>query len=187
MTGTLGFIGFCWIAWLLYWLAMAFANKRTVERAGFLGYRVVAIVVVLACVLVAHALNVSPRAHVWRTPLALGIACDLIVLAGVAFTVWARVVLGRNWSAEVTFKEGHELIEAGPYALVRHPIYTGLILMALGAAVDYGRAIGFAVLLAVCAALWWKARVEERVMSAHFPDAYAAYRRRTHAIIPFVL
>lgn len=187
MTWTLYFIALCWAGWLAYWVAMAFTSKRTVERAGFLGYRLAGIAAFAACAIVGRALNVTSQSRAWHTPLALGLACDLIVLAGVAFTVWARVTLGRNWSAEVTFKEGHELIEAGPYRLVRHPIYTGLLLMALGTALDWARAVGFALLVALCAGLWWKARTEERVMLAHFPDSYAEYRRRTHAIVPFVL
>jgi protein-S-isoprenylcysteine O-methyltransferase Ste14 len=130
---------------------------------------------------------VATHSQLWQTTLALGIATDLIVLAGGAFTVWARVVLGRNWSAEVTFKEDHELIESGPYALARHPIYTGLIAMALGTAIAYGRAFGFVLLAALCGGLWWKARQEERVMSRHFPEAYAEYRTRVRAIVPGVL
>jgi protein-S-isoprenylcysteine O-methyltransferase Ste14 len=87
----------------------------------------------------------------------------------------------------VAFKQDHELIESGPCALVRHPIYTGLIVMALGTAIGYGRAFGFVVLGALCSGPWWKARQEERIMSRHFPDAYADYKLRVDAIIPFVL
>jgi protein-S-isoprenylcysteine O-methyltransferase Ste14 len=87
----------------------------------------------------------------------------------------------------VTFKQDHELIESGPYALARHPIYTGLIAMALGTAINYGRAIGFVVLVGLCGGAWWKARQEEQIMSRHFPHAYAEYKTRVHAIIPFVL
>jgi len=87
----------------------------------------------------------------------------------------------------VTFKQDHELIESGPYALVRHPIYTGLIAMALGTAIAYGRAIGFALFIGLCGGLWWKARQEERIMSRYFPDAYAEYKTRVRASIPFVL
>lgn len=87
----------------------------------------------------------------------------------------------------MTFKQDHELIESGPYALARHPIYTGLILMALGTAINYGRVIGFVLLFSMCGAVWWKARQEERIMSRHFPDAYAKYKMRVRAIIPFVL
>ena len=184
---TLLFIGACWVVWLLYWLLMAFRTKRTIERGGLIGYRLVALVIVGACLLAGGLVGVSPHSRVWHTALALGVVSDCIVLAGVAFTVWARITLGRNWSAEVTFKHDHELIESGPYALARHPIYTGLFAMALGTAINYGRFIGFALLLALCGAIWWKARDEERIMSRHFPGAYAGYRERVRAIIPFVL
>src|SRR5271157_1866763 len=108
------FIQVCWIAWLLYWLAMAFATKRTIERAGFFGYRVVTIAVVIGLGAAQRLAHLSTKSALWHTALALGVVCDLIVLAGAAFTVWARVTLGRNWSAEVTFKQDHELIESGP-------------------------------------------------------------------------
>jgi protein-S-isoprenylcysteine O-methyltransferase Ste14 len=181
------FIQFCWIAWLVYWLTMAFRTKRTVERGGFFGYRLVAGVLIVGMLAAGRLLHVSSQSQLWETTPALGVVTDCIVVAGAAFTVWARITLGRNWSAEVTFKQDHELIESGPYALARHPIYTGLIVMALGTAINYGRAISFALLVALCGGLWWKARQEERVMSSHFPDAYAEYKTRVHAIIPFVL
>lgn len=184
---TLTLIECCWIAWVVYWVSVAFTTKRTIERGGFIGYRLVAVIVIVALGAAGRLVHVSPHTRLWHTTLALGMATDGIVIAGAAFTVWARITLGRNWSAEVTFKQDHELIESGPYALARHPIYTGLIVMGLGTAINYGRAIGFAVLAGLCGGLWWKARQEERVMSRHFPDAYPAYKRRVHAIIPFVL
>jgi protein-S-isoprenylcysteine O-methyltransferase Ste14 len=177
----------CWVAWLLYWVIMGFSTKRTVERAGFVGYRLVAGGLVLAFILAARVSGLSLQRVLWRTPLALGIVTDAVVLAGAAFSIWARITLGRNWSAEVTFKADHELIESGPYALARHPIYTGLSLMALGSALNFGRAIGIALFISLCAGLWWKAGQEERLMRRHFPDAYADYRTRVRAIIPFVL
>jgi protein-S-isoprenylcysteine O-methyltransferase Ste14 len=176
-----------WIVWAVYWVFMAFATKHTVERGGFFGYRLVAIAIVIACIAAGRLLHVSARSQLWHTSLALGIASDFIVFAGLAFTVWARIALGRNWSAEVTFKQDHELIESGPYALVRHPIYTGLTCMALGTAIVYGQAFGFVLLLGLCGGLWWKARQEELIMSRHFPDAYADYKARVRTIIPFVL
>ncbi len=181
------FIECCWIAWVIYWVVMAFATKRTVERGGFIGYRLAALVLVVGLVAIGRLSHVSPQSELWQRSLALGVVSDCIVLAGAAFTVWARITLGRNWSAEVTFKQDHELIESGPYALARHPIYTGLIAMAFGTAINYGRAIGFAVLVALCVGVWWKARQEEQMMKRHFPDAYAEYTMRVRAIIPFVL
>jgi protein-S-isoprenylcysteine O-methyltransferase Ste14 len=181
------FIQGCWIAWVVAWVAMAFGTKRTVERGGVVGYRLVVGILVVGIVAAGRLLHVSSQAQLWDTPLALGIVTDCIVVAGFAFCIWARIVLGRNWSGEVTFKQDHELILSGPYAVTRHPIYTGLIAMALGTALNYGRALGFVILAAICAGVWWKARDEERLMSRHFPDAYPDYRARVHAIIPFVL
>jgi protein-S-isoprenylcysteine O-methyltransferase Ste14 len=180
-------IGCCWVAWAAYWVLTAFAAKPTVERGGLLGYRLVGLIAFAVIAAVGLLAHLSARSQLWLTTPLLGVVSAVIVLAGAAFTVWARVTLGRNWSAEVTFKQDHELIEFGPYALVRHPIYTGLILMGLGTAINYGRAIGFAILVSLCGALWWKALQEERMMSRHFPAEYADYRARVRAIIPFVL
>jgi protein-S-isoprenylcysteine O-methyltransferase Ste14 len=181
------FIECCWVAWVAYWVIMAFTTKRTVERRGFFGYRLVAGILIVGLVAAGRLAHVSSQSQLWQTTLALGVVSDCIVLAGAAFSVWARITLGRNWSAEVTFKQDHELIESGPYALARHPIYTGLIVMALGTAINYGRVAGFGLFVSLCGGLWWKARQEERIMSRHFPDAYAEYKTRVRAIIPFVL
>ena len=170
------FIGSCWIAWAVYWVVMAAKTKPTVERRGFLGYRLVGALIFVALAAAGRLLDVSGRSQLWPATLALGVGSAFIVAVGVVVTVWARVTLGRNWSAEVTFKQDHELIESGPYRLVRHPIYTGLLLMALGTAINYGRAAAFAVLAALCGALWWKVRLEEQLMGNHFPEAYADYK-----------
>jgi protein-S-isoprenylcysteine O-methyltransferase Ste14 len=177
----------CWVAWAVYWVITAFSTKRTIERGGIIGYRVVALVLVAASFVIVRIAHGSPQSRLWQTSLAVEIVSDCIVLAGTAFAVWARITLGRNWSAEVTLKDDHELIESGPYALARHPIYTGLISMALGTALNVGRVIGLVVLVGLCGGLWWKARQEEQIMSRQFPDAYLAYKKRVRAIIPFVL
>jgi protein-S-isoprenylcysteine O-methyltransferase Ste14 len=181
------FIVGCWLVWGAYWLITAFGTKRTIERGGLVGYRAVAFVLIVGLVLAGRILGLSPQSQLWHTPPVLAVVCACLVAGGLAFTIWARVTLGRNWSAEVTFKQGHELIETGPYALARHPIYSGLIAMMLGTALNAGRAIYLVIFIGVCGALWWKARDEERMMSSHFPDAYAEYRTRVHAIVPFVL
>ena len=184
---TWAFIACCWAVLVVFWVITAFSTKRTVERGGFFGYRLVAGAVAVALLLVARLLHESPRSQLWQTPLAVGLAGDLIVLAGTALAIWARVTLGRNWSAEVTFKEDHELIESGPYALVRHPIYSGLLLMVLGTVIRNGQALGLGLFAALCAALWWKARQEEQIIRRHFPTAYSDYAARVSAIIPHVL
>ena len=166
-------------------MGLAAWSKRTARRESMLSRLTHSVPLVIAIWLFAAARILRGRflpdgAGWWW----LG---AVLVAAGLAWTVYARAVLGRNWSAEVTFKQDHELIESGPYALVRHPIYTGLVVMALGTAINYGRVIGFVLFIGLCGALWWKARQEERIMASHFPGAYADYKARVHAIVPFVL
>ncbi|HEX3470973.1 MAG TPA: isoprenylcysteine carboxylmethyltransferase family protein [Silvibacterium sp.] len=110
-----------------------------------------------------------------------------MTLAGMAFCYWARAVLGRNWSANVTIKQDHQLVHRGPYSLVRHPIYTGLLFAMLGTALVYGHVRCFVGVF--CAGLgWWlKLRVEEQFMLQQFGEQYSRYRQEVRALIPFVL
>jgi protein-S-isoprenylcysteine O-methyltransferase Ste14 len=111
----------------------------------------------------------------------------LIMLAvGIAFAVWARHDLGRNWSGTVTVKQDHELIRSGPYRLVRHPIYTGLLLAILGTAVAFGEWRGLLAFGLLTGSLLLKLRIEERFMGESFPDEYARYRAEVPALIPFI-
>jgi protein-S-isoprenylcysteine O-methyltransferase Ste14 len=110
-----------------------------------------------------------------------------ITVAGCAFAVWARALLGRNWSATVTLKQGHEFVRRGPYAIVRHPIYSGFLLGLLGTALALGEVRG--VLALGLAFLGWytKACTEEQFLVEEFGEAYRGYRREVNQLIPFVL
>jgi protein-S-isoprenylcysteine O-methyltransferase Ste14 len=109
------------------------------------------------------------------------------MLIGLALTWWARIQLGRLWSSAITRKDEHRLVDTGPYALVRHPIYTGIIIALVATAATEATlmaALG-AVLIAI--GLWVKARAEERFLLAELgPDAYESYRRRVPMLLPFV-
>jgi protein-S-isoprenylcysteine O-methyltransferase Ste14 len=107
-----------------------------------------------------------------------------LVVAGLGFTVWARLVLGRNWSGVVTLKDNHTLIRSGPYGLVRHPIYTGLLLALIGSAMTRGEWRGFLGLALVAAAFLRKIAIEERWLAEQFPADYARYRQEVPALIP---
>jgi protein-S-isoprenylcysteine O-methyltransferase Ste14 len=110
-----------------------------------------------------------------------------LTVAGCLFAIWARVTLGGNWSASVSLQAGQTLITSGPYALARHPIYTGLLLAVLGTALAGGewRCILGVVLILLALAL--KMSQEEKLMHEVFPEAYALYRRRVKALIPGLL
>src|SRR5262245_28993389 len=127
------FIGLCWLVFFLVWAVSAFFVKRTVERSwGWARLLVLA----LGIMLLGTLLRVGGMGRpLWVRTAWTGAWAALLTAAGLVVAVWARLVLGRNWSGTITFKENHELIMRGPYAHVRHPIYSGLLLMLLGAAI----------------------------------------------------
>jgi protein-S-isoprenylcysteine O-methyltransferase Ste14 len=110
-----------------------------------------------------------------------------VIAAGLLFTVWARVHLGRNWSGTIAIKESHDLITTGPYSLVRHPIYSGLLLGFLGSAIARAEWRGVLAVAIVTSALWRKLRIEESWLAREFGEAYATYRHRVATLVPFVL
>ncbi|AXK71266.1 isoprenylcysteine carboxylmethyltransferase family protein [Lysobacter sp. TY2-98] len=110
-----------------------------------------------------------------------------LAVAGALLCIYARMLLGRNWSATVQLKHDHELIQQGPYRFIRHPIYTGFLLLFLGNAVMVGDWRGLLAVAIVFVSFWRKLRLEETWLGQHFGPAYAAYRQRTKALIPAVL
>lgn len=186
-------IAACWGIFVVVWLIAAFFTKRTVERSSSL-WRVFWIAGLLAILVLAGRTDGGlwqrlPQGldFTWVDTPTIGLTADVIAVIGLLFTLWARFALGSNWSGNVTFKENHELVTSGPYALVRHPIYTGMLLMLLGTVIVSGHAFGFALLALGTVMLWLKSLDEERMMLKHFPDSYPQYRARVRALIPFVL
>lgn len=116
----------------------------------------------------------------------VGITGLLLCAAGVAICCRARYILGKNWSLSVQQKENHELITSGIYRTIRHPIYTGLLLLFVGNGIIVGdnRAI-----IAVCIVLisfLFKIRKEENTLTELFGDNYTNYKKSTYALIPFL-
>jgi protein-S-isoprenylcysteine O-methyltransferase Ste14 len=170
-----------WGSFWAYWLFSAASAKRGLRprRRG----RIAAIVAVLAAVAVLRAAGVN---GLDVRSLAIQIVGVCVLLGGLAFAVWARIYLGRNWGTPMTEKLEPELVTSGPYQYVRHPIYTGILLAMLGTAI----ATNLFVLLACLAAgvyFVYSARVEEGLMTRTFPAEYPGYRARTKMLIPFLL
>lgn len=176
-----------WLCWAAAWTAAAIAVKPSARREPMLsrllhlGPLAVAVLLLWGPPLAALRVRFVPssRAIEWS-----GAA---LVAVGLLFTVWARVHLGTNWSGIVTVKRDHELVTSGPYALVRHPIYSGLVLAFAGSAIALGEARGVLAAAIVAASLWRKLRLEERWMSERFGGEYERYRDRVRALVPFVL
>jgi protein-S-isoprenylcysteine O-methyltransferase Ste14 len=121
-----------------------------------------------------------------RTDLMEATGLVLCVL-GLFTTIWARWTLAGNWSSDVTFKQNHELIKTGPYRFVRHPIYTGLLLLCLGTAIEIGKVRFWLALPLWSVGFWIKLKQEEKLMLQHFPHDYPAYRKQVNALVPFVI
>jgi protein-S-isoprenylcysteine O-methyltransferase Ste14 len=110
-----------------------------------------------------------------------------LCLAGAALAIWSRWLLGSNWSSVVALKQDHELVEAGPYRLVRHPIYSGLLLLFIGNALLVGDWRGVLAVAIVAASFWRKLRLEETWLSRRFGPRYRDYMGRTRALVPGLL
>jgi len=178
----------CWSVFVIVWLVAAFRAKRTVEKQSLLSALAHRIPVGLGWWFLAFP-RISPtmnRVVIPRTAFSQIIGVAICVL-GLFFTLWARRTLAGNWSSDVTFKRDHELIRTGPYRIVRHPIYTGVLVMCLGTAIEIGALRGVFGLLLVGVGFWIKLTQEERLLLRHFPDSYPSYQRDVKALVPFVI
>ena len=108
------------------------------------------------------------------------------MLVGVALSIWARLILGSNWSNRVTVKENHTLVRTGPYHFVRHPIYSGILEEMLGSAVQRGGIRCFARVLICGPCFWLKTRAEDRFMVQSFGKEYLQYCNTVKALVPFI-
>lgn len=179
-------IGALWLAWLLYWAIASVGVKRAAWRSPWWAELSHRLPLGLAAALLFLRRLPPPLHQRLVAPSAAASALSVLLVAlGLGFAVWARVYLAGNWSARVTVKEGHALVTTGPYRLVRHPIYTGILAAFLGTALAQGELSGFLALLLASGALLLKSRIEEARMRATFSE-YERYAERTAALVPFL-
>ena len=170
-----------WGAFWLYWLAAAFSMKRgKVPWSRELRIRALIVVIVVVLTRFEAFRGGGINTAVWRSAFGLG-----LFALGLGFAVWARVHIGRNWGTPMTQKDEPELVRSGPYHLVRHPIYSGILVAGVGTAV----ALSLPWLIAVGIAgiyFLYSATVEERYLTERFPDAYPAYKHSTKMLVPYI-
>jgi len=177
-----------WIVMFVIWFLTGLSLKRTAQTRSE-GRSRIAVYIVWAgwWLLFAHGFGRDPLTRrVLEPSLTTAYAGLAITAAGLAFAVLARLYIGKNWSALIQVKEGHELIQTGPCALVRHPIYSGLMLATLGTAIAYGELSGFLGFIMVVAAWGYKSRLEESAMAEQFGAQYETYRAHVKGLVPFV-
>jgi protein-S-isoprenylcysteine O-methyltransferase len=181
-------IGYTWYLLAFVWLIGLAFTKRTV-RSQPPGPRLFHMTLIFA----GFFLLGSPRLHSgWLGVVLLphSQATDvtglILTLAGCLLAIWARITLGSNWSGRATVKANHELIVTGPYSIARHPIYTGLLVAAIGTGIAVGEVRCILGFVLIVLAFLIKISQEERLMLETFPQAYPAYRQRVKALIPGV-
>jgi protein-S-isoprenylcysteine O-methyltransferase Ste14 len=174
-----------WAAWIVYWLVAARDVKPTSWRESPAANALHGIPLLLSLLLLAAPrwLPAVLTRRLVPPSLALPLFGTALVAAGLLFAVWARVCLGRNWSGRVEVKEDHALVRTGPYRLVRHPIYSGMLLALAGTACAIGEWRGVLAFLCALAGILLRVRVEEARMRATFPE-YEEYRRHSWALLP---
>jgi len=184
-------IGPFWLVlWIVWWLA-ALTSKRSIQQQTSGSRMLQSGLFLIAMLLIFNIGDFFTRGWLVRRVIPHTVPWILtgaaLTLLGVLIALWARSILGSNWSGRVTIKQNHELIVRGPYTFVRHPIYTGLLLGMLGTSLVYGLARCFVGLLVCLLGLWLKSQTEEQFMVQQFGHRYLEYRSRVRALVPFVL
>jgi protein-S-isoprenylcysteine O-methyltransferase Ste14 len=175
-----------WDIWVVSWIAAMMWSRRAAARPPALDEVIYWLLPAIGIGLLAFGSVASSFAPLWRLSDAVAWTLAVICGAGLLFTWWARISLGSLWSGSVSRKDDHTVIQSGAYHLVRHPIYTGLIVAALAHAIVIGQAANLAGALIMTFGFWLKARLEERFLSQELgAEAYSDYRRRTPMLVPF--
>lgn len=179
---------YLWVFLMLVWLVGMFMTRRTVRRqTGRSRFWQSGIVLFGTWLLFTKGTG-----DAWLDSAALPVTVDIaltgmtITAAGVAFAIWARLRLGRNWSGIITIKEGHTLVRGGPYRLVRHPIYAGILIGLAGTALTRGTVHSFLALPICVFGFWLKSVTEEQFMLQQFGQEYLNYQRQVRGLVPFL-
>ena len=177
-----------WSAIFIYWLISSFAVKKTIRRQPGSGR-----ILYIICVLTAFTFlfgnyfsidfldkQVFPQTQIWR------ITGVIFCALGLAFSLTARIWLGENWSGRITVKENHELIQSGPYAVTRNPIYTGFLLAFIGCSMTLGQVKGYIGIIFLIVCILIKTFQEEMFMQEVFGGKFTAYKSKVRRLIPFI-
>jgi len=179
-------VGWAWLVFLGYWIFARFSVNRMARPEPAASLVVRAAVMIGAAWLLFHSdrsMGVLNLRFIPRDD-RIVLAGVILTWAGVLFAIWARYHLGRFWSATVALREGHQLIRSGPYAFIRHPIYTGVLAGILGTALAVGRYRGLVAFAVAVAAFAAKSRQEEKLLDAQFGAEFEEHRRHTGFFLP---
>lgn len=178
-----------WLAWLVSWGVAAFWSNRTEKWGGIateIAFRILFWVSAILLFAPFPDLHFRPQVQFWRLDAGMKWILVTLTASGLLFVWWARIHLGRLWSDWMTKKAGHHVVDTGPYRLVRHPIYFGLIFAAFATAFEKGTSFALLGAAILTFAFYTKARREERFLRVELGEgAYDAYARKTAMLVPF--
>lgn len=174
-----------WLVFLIYWLYKSKGTKTT-RYYHPTSSRTIMVIALIVAFLALYGTNTLALQLIPHTivPQIIGV---VIAALGIGFAIWARYTLGANWNARPALKENHELVTNGPYALARHPIYTGIFLAFVGMLIGDGSLRMLIIAILAIIGFAFRIPVEEKLMTDTFPAAYPEYKKRVKAVIPFVL
>jgi len=177
-----------WIVWWVLWLAAAAWSDRAVKAPAFHYHLLYRFFPAVGVVLLFGVVRLGSGEHVlWRTPEVVAWALVTAAAAGFLFACWARIHLGRLWSGSVSRKADHHIVDTGPYRIVRHPIYTGIIVASAATAAQRGTGQAWLGMAVMTLGWYIKARIEEHFLRDELgADAYGAYSRRVPMLVPFI-
>jgi protein-S-isoprenylcysteine O-methyltransferase Ste14 len=175
-----------WLIWLVSWIMAAGWSARTASHHDLGAESPSRVLTLAAIVMIVVAFYPMGSGALWMTPAPIGWALAALVVMGLVFTWAARLHLGPLWSSTSAPTEDHRIVDTGPYGIVRHPVYAGLLLAGMATALERGRLEGLAGALVLIVAISLRAKLEERFLRRDLGDeAYGAYRRRVPMLIPF--
>jgi len=185
--GIFAIIAALWAVFAVCWIVLAAWSGKTEKRAGLgseIPYRVLLILGGIIFFIPAHGYHGPLR--LWYVSLREAWICVALIALGFAFSAWARIHLGPLWSGTITKKADHRIVDTGPYGIVRHPIYTGILIAVYATAAAKGTVLGVIGALIITIGSWMKARLEERWLRDELgADAYGAYCQKVSMLIPF--
>lgn len=191
-----------WFSYIVYWLVSAIGVKKDKSEKGLRSWwwsrPVFVIRLFIALIIIASVIYF--RGKIWifnrngiiyqlqmvSTSFIPAYMGAIICFLGIVLAIWARRYLGKNWSPHPALKEGHELVTSGPYSLLRHPIYTGILTSILGSVITTGNLFWLIIFIIVAFNFINRTRIEEGLMKQQFPDQYPEYKKRTWALIPYI-
>lgn len=173
-----------WLLWAIYWIIAGFFSHRNKLREGIVQRFGHIIPLYGGFWLIFHGRHPPFFGRLYSNH-GLEAFGDLLTACGLIFAIWARLHLGKYWSGVISLKENHRVIRTGPYELVRHPIYTGLILAAAGSAITNSTVDGFIGLVLIIAACFYKAKREESLLTAQLGDEYRQFKNQVPFLVPY--